>query len=284
MNRFLILILFVFTVAAFGDDSKLGIITGNKVNLRDNPGKQSNVLFQLNKNDKVELLSPKKAEWNRIKYKNITGYVYYEYLAFTKEEKEYFTAYEKYNSKYEFSYVIDSDSENHFIQIKDSSNHSVLFKNKIPSYHQDDILKIFSYYPYVVVSAYSKLEVGSSFCHVYNFEKKEFLGDMSDSGMYFMSMSPSRKFLAMDSGTSPGFRGLTIIELKTKKIVLQTSYYVKISWDKNDSVTFVSSTSKSEKMGSPANKEEGNAFGEVVTWTNGKRIDTGTFQPVFVQD
>jgi len=74
----------VFSAGAFAESERIGVVTGNGVNLREAPDLSAGILTQLYKNDKVKVIGESNG-WYNITYDNITGWMHSDYVTIKDE-------------------------------------------------------------------------------------------------------------------------------------------------------------------------------------------------------
>lgn len=79
-----ILTFFLVCSLAFAEGNRIGIVTGNDLNVRQSPDLSSEVLTQLSKGTKVKVISSS-GDWYNISYNEVIGWVFAEYLSVRDE-------------------------------------------------------------------------------------------------------------------------------------------------------------------------------------------------------
>lgn len=77
-------VLLVFSAGVFAESNKVGIVTGNGVNVRKSPDLSADVVTQLNRDAKVKVIEDSSG-WYHISYENTTGWMHGDYISIREE-------------------------------------------------------------------------------------------------------------------------------------------------------------------------------------------------------
>jgi hypothetical protein len=217
-----------------------GSTTANDVRLRETPSVNGKIVKSLPKDTrfivdaKVSTNDAKYKEWFHVDLESKSGYSVRGYIfsGFVQKRKVSGLIQSKDGkAKIEF--------QDELVNVINSQNNKLIKSFKLSRQLDEESVIIENAYPYLMLRLTpmrwdepEKLVTG-----ILNVENGEWIPlDNYDtficSGIF---LSPSGKYLAIDSGTS-AVRGLTILDLPSKKIIHKTDYYGRVKWLPDDTL------------------------------------------------
>lgn len=219
-----------------------GIITGDRVRIREKPSINSNILVTAKANLQVTVIDAIKTDdiqyklWYRVIIPeiDIDGYIFSNFI---KIDESYFKEYSQDKS-------IRIEFKNHEVNIYFNDTNIKIMQVLIKGLTRT--IECHREGPYLFLAIYDYINSGVSpeLCGIINIPKAKWhiKLDAKHGNPNILSYSPTKKYVLIDTGTSASVRTLTIINLQEQKIEHECHYIPfdnnNVKWLENETIQY----------------------------------------------
>ncbi len=185
--------------------------------------------------------------------------------------------------------MFDVTAENNTVTVTDSRNKQILFKDSYNGEYAEIAGSIHGRYLFIALMSADTVDSVHSI--IYDLKKKSIIARLPVmENPAVLSVSPSKKYVLMDSGTSAGIRGLSIVDVTTGKITFSAAYVdndkLLPKWKSGDRLYYYIDAGRNVP-GKPMMKErydgKPNTYIQQVLWKKGKLTGTATYKKIYIQ-
>jgi hypothetical protein len=249
-----------------------GTVNGNNVRVREQPSINGKILATLPLNARVKLVDLVKTqdeqykEWYRVFLpdKFYEGYIYTKYISVNDTCDKEFTDDQRIRIEY----------RNSEVNVYNNKTNTLIIKFSIVGLVYTVDVSIDKSNLFMAVSDYKNMGVVPAFVGILDIDKGDWLIKFKEdlANPRILCYSPSRRYVTVDTGTSAGVRGITILDLKTKKIEHSALYIpfgfdTGIKWVENEGIQYYQEDYHcKEKIPEPKNVGENHYIKKLVLW------------------